>query len=329
MLNTQDPDDWKWDSGMMTPLQPNHSSSPNHNRSAETLTSNDTASAETSASTSSVDTTTSAVIQYKRGGFPQRAIHLVTWSQAIVDAEEADPRTAFALKVVGMFENLKGKMTKLPDGESLVDRWACSLEDHQNGGEHFHLLLRTRRRVRAYDIWRELFDMGIKVNFSDNTGTYWQAYGYITKSDKQAKVSEGHPSNGQLPTSAADSQAEDVQVEQQQTTNSKKRKSSADKNLEIRQIIIQNNLRDDDDLCAFASKMEKEGCCTITEWILQNRKKSQRLDMINTVWDLKEAPERVKSRTQLKVCKYSCTPLNRACTVMRIFKDLEVFKNVI
>ena len=153
-------------------------------------------------STSSASTShrPSGDIQYKPGGFPQRAIHLITWAQAVVNSDHEDVRTAFAEKVVALFDS---KTESLKLTEPLVDRWACSLESHQDGGKHFHLLVRTIRRIRVYDVWKSLFEENIKVNFSNSPGTYWKALDYVLKSDKEAKLSPGHPSNGQMPSSDA------------------------------------------------------------------------------------------------------------------------------
>ena len=248
-----------------------------------------------------------------KGGFPQRTIHLLTWLQAPVSSNSIiDPRTAFAHKVVELFEKQKSQLVKQLEPEDgnadpqLVDRWVCSLEDHKTSGQHFHLLLRTKRKVRAYHVWKDLQDQGIKVHFSNKPGTYWNAFGYVTKSDKHFQQSEFHPSNGAQPIITQEDQPTS---ESTSTTNHplastnppKKRKLTPE---EMRIVIQQNNIRDDDELCAFASKMEAEGSTDVLHWVLNNRGKIQRIEMINTVWDLQEAPERIKSRNQLKVFKF-------------------------
>ena len=245
----------------------------------------------------------------KRESFPQRSIHLVTWSQAdfslLKNPEE--PRTSFASQVVDLFESKLGTKCKLPDGEKLVDRWACSLEEHADGGEHLHMLIRSTHRVRPFEVWQFLFNQGIKVNFSDSPGTYWAAFGYISKNDTCVKLSENHPVLGGASNQELQGQSQ-APGTGKSTSVKRPRKSLQEHNLEIRTIILQNNIKDDEELCAFANRMEEEGNMTVTNWVLANRKKSLRLDMINTVWELKEAPEKIKRRSQLQVCLigYQC-----------------------
>ena len=54
---------------------------------------------------------------------------------------------------------------------------------------HYHMALKLAKRGRNY--LDEKF--GVQVNFSDNHNSYYTAYRYVTKEDREALHSSGHP----------------------------------------------------------------------------------------------------------------------------------------
>lgn len=83
-----------------------------------------------------------------------------------------------------------------------VVQWVVCIEAHSNDCEsidemnlyHFHMALKLAKRARWLQVRNYLDEkFGIQVNFSDNHNTYYTAYRYVTKQDKDAVHSRGHP----------------------------------------------------------------------------------------------------------------------------------------
>ena len=66
--------------------------------------------------------------------------YLVTYSQA--DLQLFPTRASFGSAVGEAFNTGSGKVK--------VDYWSCALEDHKDGGKHFHAALKLRERKGGY-----------------------------------------------------------------------------------------------------------------------------------------------------------------------------------
>ena len=113
-----------------------------------------------------------------------RKTYLVTYSQA--NRILYPTRESFGQDVVDSFNSGESKVKVL--------YWACCLESHQNGGDHYHLALKLSGSKR----WKSVKDYmqnikGIVVNFSDTHQNYYTAFRYITKSDPNIFLSQTHP----------------------------------------------------------------------------------------------------------------------------------------
>ena len=82
-------------------------------------------------------------------------------------------------------------------------QWVTCIEGHSNtdcdsGDEinkyHFHMAVKLAKKARWLQV-REYLDekFEIQVNFSDNHNTYFSAYRYVTKEDREVLHSPGHP----------------------------------------------------------------------------------------------------------------------------------------
>lgn len=119
----------------------------------------------------------------------QRIVYLVTYSRA--DIAKFVSRQSFAEAVVGAWRSVGIK----------VLHWVVSIEGHavttndeQMNNYHFHMALKLEKRARWPRVRKYLDDtFGIQVNFSDSHSTYFSAYRYVTKEDKEALHSQGHP----------------------------------------------------------------------------------------------------------------------------------------
>ena len=80
------------------------------------------------------------------------------------------------------------------NSKAKVQFWACCLEDHKNGGQHYHLSL----KLSAPKKWKKVKERisskhGIMVHFSDKHDQYIAAYRYLCKRDKDVFHSPNHP----------------------------------------------------------------------------------------------------------------------------------------
>jgi hypothetical protein len=241
-------------------------------------------------------------------GWPQKEVFLLTWSQADIALLKGyeDPRRVFGLLVAGLFEEQTNGFKKpIPteDGKN-VDKWACSIEAHETDGEHFHLAVKLKRRVRAYSVWKSLHDRGIKTHFSTKEGGYYGAYRYLTKHDTNFKVSDGHPvvppkrPSSYAATAAQSTDADAGPSEDKPPAPTKKRRLSSE---EIRKLIIENDLSTDLKLCAFASRMKAEGMPEVDRWVGDHVRPQTRVDTINTAFKLHTAVGQLAEQESLKV----------------------------
>ena len=57
--------------------------------------------------------------------------------------------------------------------------WACALEPHKEGGEHYHVSIKLRSAKRWLSVKNHLYTKHkISTNFSDKDGNYYTAFKY-------------------------------------------------------------------------------------------------------------------------------------------------------
>ncbi len=229
-----------------------------------------------------------------------RSTYMVTYSQA--DLKRFPTRESFAKVVVRTFES-KGKVKPL--------HWACSREDHADGGKHYHLALKLSGNKRWNRSKARLMDeYGISVHFSSRHENYYSAYDYATKFDKAASFhSEGHPPladsrspRTKLPSKARMTASQEAKRQRRESstdsasastssaTDSSKPKPKRRRlsNLEMQKMIVANKIHTDNELWALAKRQSDEGREDFTEAIL-GKKDAQRESMIVNAWKLEES----------------------------------------
>ena len=113
-----------------------------------------------------------------------RRQYLVTYSQA--DESKFSTRESFGKMLEAEF-NAGTSVVK-------VDYWACSREEHQNDGFHYHCALKLTGCKKWLSVKNRIAEKhGIQVNFSDKHNFYLSAYRYVCKSDQEVAHSENHP----------------------------------------------------------------------------------------------------------------------------------------
>ena len=121
--------------------------------------------------------------QVQTNSKPHRT-YLVTYSQA--DRTKFLSRQSFGEAVKNEFN--------LGDPKGKVAYCSCALENHANGGEHYHLSLKLTGPLRWLSVRNALQRLhNINVNFSDSHENYYTAYKYMCKSVESVSHSDEHP----------------------------------------------------------------------------------------------------------------------------------------
>ena len=242
-----------------------------------------------------------------------RSVYLVTYSQA--DMDKFARREDFASAVVESFSQ----------GRAKVKHWSCCLEEHKDGGLHFHLAIKLDRNQRWISSKTYLLDVyGISVHYSNRHYNYYSAWKYVTKSDACYIESEGHPrlddtepqtssasrsrrqrrkrSRGNTTNSeisSADDDEEDSDGKSTSTRRKKRRRLTA---YEVGEIIVQRNVKTLTELQALAFEQKKEGKTDLAEFLV-NRNPKVVADVLQTAWEIENAPKKLarsrKSRMDL------------------------------
>ena len=104
-----------------------------------------------------------------------RRQYLVTYSEA--DESKFFTRESFGKMLEAEF-NAGTSVVK-------VDYWACSREEHQNNGFHYHFALKLTVCKKWLSVKNRIAEKhGIKVSFSDKHNFYLPACRYVCKSEQ-------------------------------------------------------------------------------------------------------------------------------------------------
>ena len=112
----------------------------------------------------------------------QRRVFLITYSQA-------------DLSIFPTSETFGKEVAKAFGGDKIVKEWACCIEDHANGGKHFHVSIKFFRSERFKPVKKYFMkNFNVLLHFKMRSIGYVAAYKYICK-DKpvdQVAHSVGH-----------------------------------------------------------------------------------------------------------------------------------------
>lgn len=194
-----------------------------------------------------------------------------------------------------------------------VLHWACCLEQHEDGGSHYHMAIKLNKPRR----WKAIKDNiqkthGAVLNFSESHHNYYSAYKYICKSDKDIFKSLNHPnldsigspktskcikvyrnkrkqtsnnnSNEQNPSSTQERNSSNKNSEQNKASNKIKRLS----NLDVSEFIAANNIKNLKQLYAIAHERKEEGNKDLASFILSRSTKSL-TELLTHTWEMATA----------------------------------------
>ena len=212
--------------------------------------------------------------------------YLLTYAQA--DLQRVPDTASFVNIILDAFQ--EGTST------SEIVQWACCMEDHEDGGKHFHMMVKLNKPRR----WKPIFNSvwrnhSIAVNFSSNTCGYLAGYRYVCKDKDMANVllSAGHPDlsdarspKGRRGSKTFSDNAKRRRSEEPESTRDKKKRLT---NSDVADFLVRNGIRKECELMAAAKKRSDEGLDDLHRFVLNKNPKALS-DLISTTWKLHFAP---------------------------------------
>ena len=255
-----------------------------------------------------------------------RRTYLVTYSQA--DLVKFPSRQSFGEAVVNTFNSGSGKVK--------VEFWACSREDHKDGGKHYHLSLKLSAPKRWKGVKDKLVrEHGIVVNFSDRHDHYYSAYQYTSKNDTETFKSEGHPDLDAI--SAPRTTKAIVGYRQKKSRQREENPASSSSGkvkrrrltpLEVSNFIVKKNLHSEIELYAEASRQKAEGKEDLAGYIF-NRTSKNINELLANTWKMHQAERAVQrgTQTRLNIVKECAT--TSSCTDVCGGKWLQLAREIL
>lgn len=249
-----------------------------------------------------------------------RRAYLVTYSQANLNTFPT--REAFGNAVEEAFNSGSSKVK--------VNYWACCLEEHGNGGHHYHASVKLTGPKRWSSVKAYLLShYDIRVHFGDGHDNYYAAYRYVTKSDENVFLSEDHPNlrdigtpRTTLSTQAYRAKRKSVTLQEQSTSsqsvppeNRDSKKCKRLSNVDVAEFLVENGIKTEIELFAAANDQKQAGKKDLANFILSRNSKSLG-DLIKNTWKMENSKSIMDKQTQsrmeiiynyaMKECDDSC-----------------------
>jgi len=230
-----------------------------------------------------------------------RQVYLITYSQANLEAFPS--RERFAEAVVEAFT------TQTP---ASVTQWACSKENHENGGQHYHMVIKLDRVQRWLRVKQHCQEhLGMVLHFSSNHVNYYTAWLYVTKEDDETIQSDEHPMLINPPQTQRASQANSQrgQDDEPQAKKQKKVKLTA---FDVGEICLTSDIKTRLQLLALANRLKVEGKTDLAKFIYKKSKKA--LDeIISTAWEMEGAEDAIERAQMRRLDILKSVGLNGDC----------------
>ena len=251
----------------------------------------------------------------------QRQTYLVTYSQA--DAALCSSREHFAeicTTGFGHGNHLQCRVCKNGENcfnceECNVMEWACCQEKHQDGGIHYHLSLKLKRKVRFVAV-RNFISKTYKmnVNFSEFTTQYYDAFQYVVKTDSNYITSSyftplsNSPPSTFMATKKKREEAdrkfkESACVSKPPQPMKGKKKAPKISNEELYNLVIKIKIKDITQLSNLANIQMQNGKSDLHCYIMSHTRKQTRQDMLDTAWSIYNAPKQMQERGKTRMEK--------------------------
>lgn len=211
-----------------------------------------------------------------------RRTYLVTYSQA--DREKFPTRESFGEIVREAFNSGSGKIA--------VQYYACSLEPHKEGGEHYHVSVKLTAAKRWISVKKFLVDNhGVTVHFSDKHDSYYSAYKYVTKADENVHCSPDHPNLKEIGSPKTNKCISAYRDKRKKTPRQEKEKSKVQRrlsNFDVSEFMVQENVRTDIELFAKAQQQKLAGKTDLANFVLSRSSKVLQ-DLLENTWKMQES----------------------------------------
>ncbi|KAK3735185.1 hypothetical protein QZH41_000471 [Actinostola sp. cb2023] len=184
-----------------------------------------------------------------------------------------------------------------------VSHWVVSQEDHQQNsdddgrsGKHYHMAVKLTKRARWARVRGYLESSHeIRVNFSANHNTYYSAYQYVTKDDKDFVLSNAHPELRDPPTTE---NAIAARKAQRRGKKGKRKRSERYSTFDVVEVIQHHNITTRLELVCLAMKQKDAGKTTLAEFIA-NRGSKVIDEALFLAKEFKEAPANDNAKFEL------------------------------
>lgn len=219
-----------------------------------------------------------------------RRVYVITYSRA--DMDIFPERQLFAEACVAALE----------DGKCTVEKYACSLELHEDGEPHYHMAVKLslpKRWKSARDILDK--DYNAKVNFKQRQdgNFYNHAFRYVCKEDTEAlkygsaaneligsprtkKSVKALAEKGRRKRLAKERSVPSEEEAGPSSVNSSKRPRLS--HLDVGKFAVANNVKTEKEFCSLASERDRDGNSDLSNYYMNNSKKVQ--DMLDAAWKL-------------------------------------------
>jgi hypothetical protein len=250
-----------------------------------------------------------------------RRVYLITYSQA--DLGKIPNCQAFVDCILEAFSQRNENQASHPE------HWSCCMEDHRDGGKHYHLAIKLsgpKRWNAAKNYVRQKH--GITLHFSDQSYGYHVAYKYVCKNKPLTDVlhSPGHPNLqdiGSPKTKRAFTQFSNNAKKRKiasSTTNAEVNENVAEStskpkklsNTDVSEFIVANGIRSDNELMAVAKSRHCEGEKDLYKFIINKSSKSLS-ELIDMTWKMNDASKNVQ-RTRASRMSILRAHLEKQCS---------------
>ena len=212
-----------------------------------------------------------------------RSVYLVTYSLA--NLEKFPARNEFAKAIIASFTQ----------GSARVLQWCCSVENHRDSGKHYHMALKLNKVQRWLPSKRYVSEQfGISVHYSNIHHDYYSAWRYVTKSDEAYAESDGKKNvRGKAVVKR-------VTKDKKKAKGVGKAKKKRLTPLDVSNIILNKNIRTENELLALAQEQREQGKTDLVAFIL-NRSPKTLADILTTTWQMKGAGEKISRSKKTRI----------------------------
>ena len=236
-----------------------------------------------------------------------RRVYLITYSQA--DLEKVKDCKKFSNCILEAFA--QNESTCIPE------HWSCCMEEHQDGGKHYHLAIKLNVSKR----WKAVKNYvtkkcGISLHFSDKHHGYHVAFKYVCKNKPFTEVlhSPGHPNLQEIGSpktkrgmkqfsenakrrSLSSSPSNEAAPKTCQTSTSEPKKLT---NVDVSEFLVSNNIRDQTKLMAIAKDRHSAGEKDLYRFIISRSSKSLS-QLIDMTWKINNASSELEREQQSRI----------------------------